>query len=57
MNDRPARPFEILAGRSAAAFVHPIAAWQRLSRAGRLLLIAGYSAAGYVTVLAALLGL
>jgi hypothetical protein len=45
---------EILLGRSLAACVHPLAAWQSKARSFRLLLVAGYFAVGYVTVLAAI---
>jgi hypothetical protein len=43
---------EILLGRSLAACVHPMAAWQSKARSFRLLLVAGYFAVGYLTVLA-----
>jgi len=45
---------EALLGRSLAAFVHPMAAWQSRARTFRVLLVAGYFAMGYVTVLAAI---
>jgi hypothetical protein len=41
-------------GRSLALFVHPAAAWIRLSTRGRLLLMSSYAAASYVAVLTAL---
>lgn len=44
----------IILGRVAAACVHPIAAW-RVSMSWRMLALTGYSAAGYVIVLSALL--
>ena len=49
--------WELLVGRSLAFGVHPMAAWPRLSRSGRVLLIAGYCGASYAAVLAALLAL
>jgi hypothetical protein len=45
---------EILIGRSLAACVHPMAAWQSRARSFRVMLVAGYFAMGYVTVLAAI---
>jgi hypothetical protein len=45
---------EVLIGRSLAACVHPMAAWQSKARSFRLLLVAGYFAVGYVTVLVAI---
>ena len=45
---------EVLIGRSLAACVHPMAAWQSKVRSFRLLLVAGYFAVGYVTVLVAI---
>jgi hypothetical protein len=48
---------EVLLGRSLAACVHPIAAWQSRARSFRLMLVAGYFAMGYVTVLAAIVAL
>lgn len=43
---------EVLIGRSLAACIHPMAAWQSRARSFRVLLVAGYFAMGYVTVLA-----
>jgi hypothetical protein len=49
---------EVLIGRSLAAIVHPYAAWRvHSSPVRRLLLLAGYSTIGYVTVLTTLLAL
>jgi hypothetical protein len=45
---------EILIGRSLAACAHPMAAWQSKARSFRVLLVAGYFAIGYITVLAAI---
>lgn len=45
---------EVLLGRSLAACIHPMAAWQSRARSFRVLLVAGYFAVGYMTVLAAI---
>jgi hypothetical protein len=45
---------EVLVGRTAAACVHPLAAWSCARRSFRVLLLAGYFTAGYLAVLAAL---
>ena len=45
---------EVLIGRSLAACIHPMAAWQSRARSFRVLLVAGYFAMGYMTVLAAI---
>jgi len=45
---------EVLIGRSLAACVHPIAAWQSKVRSFRLLVVASYFTVGYVTVLVAI---
>ena len=47
--------WEILLGRSVAFGLHPLAAWPRLNRRARALLIAAYCGTGYTIVLAALL--
>ncbi len=52
---RRANTFEIGVGRMAAACVHPLAAWHHARRIFRVLLLAGYFAAGFVAVLAALI--
>jgi hypothetical protein len=52
--NRSSNRCEVLIGRSLAACVHPTAAWESTVRSFRVLLLAGYFAAGYVTVLAAL---
>jgi hypothetical protein len=49
---RSANRWEILAGRTLAACVHPAAAWHSTVRSFRVLLIAGYFAAGYIGALA-----
>jgi len=43
---------EVLIGRSLAACIHPLAAWQSNARSFRVLVVAGYFALGFVTVLA-----
>ena len=48
---------EMRLGRGLALFVHPAAAWIRLSPRGRLLLMGAYVAASYAAVLTALLAL
>ena len=45
---------EVLIGRSLAACVHPMAAWQSKARSFRVLLVAGYFALGYLAVLTAI---
>jgi hypothetical protein len=50
-----ANRWEILAGRTFAACVHPTAAWHSTVRSFRILLIAGYFAAGYIGALAFML--
>jgi hypothetical protein len=45
---------EVLLGRSLAACVHPMAAWQSKARSFRVLLVGGYFVVGYITVLAAI---
>jgi hypothetical protein len=47
------RRFEVLAGRSLAACVHPVAAWRMRARV-RVAIIAGYVAAGFTGGLAVL---
>jgi hypothetical protein len=42
-------------GRTAAACVHPYAAWRVKPRATRFAMLSAYAAAGYVVVLATLL--
>jgi hypothetical protein len=50
-------PFEIVFGRWLALCAHPICAWRGRGTATRILVVTSYFAAGYVTVLAALLAL
>jgi hypothetical protein len=52
--DRPASQLEIFFGRSLAMCVHPMAAWQVAGKSGRLVILAGYVTAGYLSVLMAL---
>jgi hypothetical protein len=46
---------ELVIGRTLAAGVHPYAAWRLAAFSGRLGLVLGYLAVGYVSVLAVLL--
>jgi hypothetical protein len=50
--DRPSTRSEIFIGRSLAICAHPVAAWRTTIRSIRLVLLAGYFAAAYVTVFA-----
>jgi len=52
---RSANRIEIALGRTAAACVHPLAAWYDARRTFRVLLVAGYFAAGFVAALVALI--
>jgi hypothetical protein len=45
---------EVLVGRTMAACVHPLAAWHSRVREFRVLLLAGYFAAGYLAGLFAI---
>jgi hypothetical protein len=45
---------EVLIGRSMAACVHPIAAWQSKVLSFRVLLVASYFVVGYLSALAAI---
>lgn len=49
---RPSTRSEIFIGRSLAICAHPVAAWRTTAKSMRVILFAGYFAAGYVTVLA-----
>ena len=53
--ERPSNRVEILIGRTLAMTVHPTAAWRSSSLSNRALLLFGYFATAYVTVLSALL--
>jgi len=48
-------PFDVVIGRSLACCAHPVVAWRRLPASGRVLLIAAYVSASYLTVLTLLL--
>jgi hypothetical protein len=52
---RAANRWETLAGRTIAACIHPTAAWRSTVRSFRVLLLAGYFAAGYIGALAIML--
>jgi hypothetical protein len=45
---------EVLIGRSMAACVHPMAAWQSKAQSFRVLLVAGYFVVGYLSGMAAI---
>ena len=49
-----ANRIEIALGRTAAACVHPVAAWYARQRSMRVMLIAGYGALGFVATLTVL---
>jgi hypothetical protein len=53
--ERPSSRVEILIGRSLAMSVHPTAAWRVLPPSRRALMILGYFAVSYLTVLSGLL--
>jgi hypothetical protein len=46
---------DVVIGRTLACCVHPSAAWRRVSRSGRALIVGSYFAAGYLAVLTVLL--
>jgi hypothetical protein len=46
---------ELVVGRTAAACVHPVAAWQVLPTSWRILMLIVYTATGYLTVLSTLI--
>jgi hypothetical protein len=48
-------PMDIAIGRLLACCAHPVASWRRLPAYGRVVLVAAYVSASYVTVMAALL--
>jgi hypothetical protein len=54
-SERSIRNVEILFGRTLAACIHPIAAWQYDLRSFRVLLLAGYFTAGFIAVLLAVI--
>ena len=44
-------PLDLRIGRALACCVYPSASWRRLPASGRVLLVAAYVSASYVTVL------
>ena len=48
-------PLDVVIGRALAYCVHPSASWRRLPASGRVLLVAAYVSASYVTVVTLLL--
>ena len=48
-------PFDVAIGRALAWCAHPYLSWRRLPASGRVLLVAAYVSASYVTVLTLLL--
>jgi len=48
-------PFDVAIGRALAWCAHPYLSWGRLPASGRVVLVAAYVSAGYVTVLTLLL--
>ena len=48
-------PLDVAIGRALACCVHPVASWRLLPAYGRVVLVAAYVSASYVTVLTALL--
>jgi hypothetical protein len=50
-----ANRIEIAIGRTAAACVHPVAAWHTARRSMRAMLVAGYFAMGFSAAMAVLL--
>lgn len=49
-----ANRFEIALGRTAAACIHPMAAWHTTRRSMRVMLVAGYFGLGFAAALTAL---
>jgi hypothetical protein len=50
----PANKIEIALGRTAAACVHPVAAWYTRRRSMRVMLVSGYVAIGFAATLTVL---
>ena len=48
-------PFDVAIGRGLAWCAHPHLSWERLTARGRVMLVAAYVSASYVTVLTLLL--
>lgn len=51
-HDRPSTRSEVFIGRSLAICTHPVAAWRTTVRSIRVVLLAGYFTAAYLTVFA-----
>jgi|tagenome__1003787_1003787.scaffolds.fasta_scaffold20012610_2 hypothetical protein len=47
-------PLDVALGRALACCLHPVASWRLLPAHGRVVLVAAYVSASYVTVFAAL---
>jgi len=50
-------PLPLLVGRSLAVMCHPLLAWNRLPRSGRIALAGGYAGLSYAAALLTLLAL
>jgi len=48
-------PLELAIGRALACCAHPAISWRRLPASGRVMLVAAYVSASYVTVLTLLM--
>jgi hypothetical protein len=46
---------DVVIGRTLACCVHPAAAWRRVSKSGKALIVGAYFVVGYLGVLAVLL--
>jgi hypothetical protein len=46
---------DVVIGRTLACCLHPAAAWRRVSKPGKALIVSAYFVAGYLGVLVALL--
>ena len=51
----PRMSADVVIGRTLACCVHPAAAWRRVSKAGKALIVGAYFVVAYLGVLAALL--
>jgi hypothetical protein len=54
LRDAFRQPPEIVVGRTAAAGVHPLAAWRVLPASWRILVLAVYAVTSYLTILSIL---
>jgi hypothetical protein len=54
ISSRGSHRIEVLIGRSLAAAVHPVAAWNSAVPSFRLMLLVSYFVAGYAVILATL---